>query len=94
MKGKTNNPNGRPKGVQNKVTTALRNTVLAFLSNNIDDLQSNYDKLDPKDKLMFFEKLLKYVIPTNTYIREERESNEILINGIKFSEVAIIENKR
>ena len=35
MKGVTNNPNGRPKGRPNKSTKNLKETVMAFLANNM-----------------------------------------------------------
>lgn len=63
VKGKTNNPNGRPKGSKNKVTKDLRLAVKSFLDANWDDMQKSYKKLDPKDKLTFYEKLLSYALP-------------------------------
>ena len=62
-KGFTNNPNGRKKGVPNKSTDELRSTVQAFIEKNIENLQSNFDLLHPKDKLLFIEKMLKMVLP-------------------------------
>lgn len=63
LKGKTGNPNGRPKGKQNKTTTELKEAINLIVSNNIDKLQSDLDKLEPKDRLVFIEKLFKYSIP-------------------------------
>ena len=78
QKGKTNNINGRPKGVQNKTTTELKESINLLVSNNIDKLQNDIDSLEPKDRLFFIEKLLKYVVPTkadmtlsNQPVREE-----------------------
>ncbi len=62
-KGQTNNPNGRPKGIPNKVTASLRNRINAFLSDNWESLQADFSKLDPKDRLQFYEKLLQYGLP-------------------------------
>ena len=63
VKGKTNNPNGRPKGSKNKITKDLRLAVKSFLDSNWDDMQKSYKKLHPKDKLTFYEKLLSYALP-------------------------------
>jgi acyl carrier protein len=63
LKGKTGNPNGRPKGKQNKTTTELKEAINLIVSNNIDKLQRDIDSLEAKDRLVFIEKLFKYSIP-------------------------------
>lgn len=60
----TNNPNGRPKGASNKVTTGIRERVKAFLDDNFDLVEEDFKKLDPKDKLLFYTKLLAFGLPT------------------------------
>lgn len=62
-KGKTNNPHGRPKGVGNKVTTDLRQSVTAFLDANWPKVQKEFDSLEAKDKLQFIDKMLAYSLP-------------------------------
>lgn len=62
-KGNTNNPGGRPIGSTNKITTALRESIKSFIDCNISNLQKDFDELEPKDRLVFIEKMLKYVIP-------------------------------
>jgi len=79
-KGKTNNPAGRPKGSLNRTTTEIKEMINQFISGNLEDLQNNYDLLDPKDKLQFFRDLLKFVIPA-------KESNEININALSDNEL-------
>ena len=64
MKGQTNNPNGRPKGIPNKVTTDLREWITNFLENNREQIQQDWKGLEPKDRIVLFEKLLKYALPT------------------------------
>lgn len=64
VKGKTNNPNGRPKGVPNKVTTDLRSGIDSFLKNKWGEVNEIWDRLDDKDKIMFIDKMMKYAIPT------------------------------
>lgn len=63
MKGKTNNPNGRPKGTPNKITTDLRQSIQSFLNANWDSVQAEFDQLEAREKLSFIEKLLKYAVP-------------------------------
>ena len=64
MKGKTNNPNGRPKGSPNKVSTDLRKWINDFIDDNRAQIKRDWLKLDPKDRITLFEKLLKYSLPT------------------------------
>jgi hypothetical protein len=63
MKGHTNNPNGRPVGSPNKTTTEIKSLITDFVGRNINTLQTDFEALDPKDRLAFFEKLLGYAIP-------------------------------
>lgn len=62
-KGQTNNPAGRPKGKPNKITADLRTRINDFLNENWDTLQKDFEKLEPKDRLQFYEKLLQYGLP-------------------------------
>ncbi|MBK6783486.1 MAG: hypothetical protein IPG79_06760 [Saprospiraceae bacterium] len=55
---------GRPKGSKNKVTIEVKEFLNNFLHDNLNTLQSDFDKLDSKDRLYFIEKILKYIIPT------------------------------
>jgi len=54
---------GREQGTPNKLTQNTRELINEFISNNIGDIQSNYDKLEPKERMYFFTKLLEYSIP-------------------------------
>lgn len=63
MKGNTNNPNGRPKGTANKITTSLRGKIDDLLNENWHTVQSDLNSLEPKDRLMFLEKLLSFAVP-------------------------------
>jgi len=62
-KGRTNNPKGKPKGAVNRTTRELREAMTAFIDTNIDKLQKDFDSLEPKDRLAFFEKALRLVLP-------------------------------
>ena len=64
MKGHTNNPNGRPKGKPNRTTEELRGLFQSFIESNIETLQADFDKLEPKDRLSFMERIAKLIIPS------------------------------
>lgn len=62
-KGQITNPNGRPKGSPNRSTRQIRDAIALFVDKNIDKIQKEFNLMEPKDKLMFFERVLRYVIP-------------------------------
>jgi len=62
QQGQSGNPEGRPKGAKNRTSEQLRDALLAFISQNIEDLQTAYDSLKPTEKLRFFNDVLKHVI--------------------------------
>ena len=64
LKGNTGNPAGRPKGVPNKITGDLRQSIQSFLDANWCNVQKEFDQLESRDKLLFIDKLLKYALPT------------------------------
>lgn len=61
--GRSGNPNGKPKGAENKVTKEIRGKIALILNNNIDKVQTDLDKLEPKDRLNILLQLVKYVTP-------------------------------
>ena len=63
MKGKTNNPNGRPKGKPNKVTTELKTWIKNLIEDNREVLEKDLQELEPRDRWAIIEKLMSYTIP-------------------------------
>lgn len=63
-KGKTNNPNGRPKGTPNKTTTELRQWVINLLSKNRAQLSRDLLAIpDPAERWRIVVKILEMVLP-------------------------------
>lgn len=55
---------GRPKGKANKITTDLRQWINSFIDDNREQIKEDWQQLEPKDRIILFEKLLKYSLPT------------------------------
>ena len=85
-KGMTNNVNGRPVGSKNKVTIDLRKRINDFLNDNWDNLQDDFNKLEAKDKLLFYEKLLQYGLPKMQHTQSTGEFQNTL-TGITFDAI-------
>ncbi len=63
-KGESGNKAGKPKGTVNKTTTDLRQWINNFIEVQREQIQKDWEKLEPKDRVVLFEKLLKYLLPT------------------------------
>lgn len=48
---------------QNKVSTKVRESIVAFLEKNVDAIQESFDTLKPKEKLEFISGILAYAAP-------------------------------
>lgn len=64
QKGQSGNLSGRPVGTSNKSTNKLRDWITEFLEDNKDRIKEDWLLLEPKDRIVLFEKLLKYSLPT------------------------------
>lgn len=88
-KGKTNNPNGRPRGCTNKVTTEMKGFLSDLIDDNRQQIKDDLKSLDPKDRLLILEKFMQYTIPkmqsveaTIDYSRLSDEQLDCIITGI------------
>ena len=51
----------RPKGALNAVSMTLKNRINLFIERNFEDLQKNYNQLEPMQKANFIRDLLPFV---------------------------------
>jgi hypothetical protein len=63
-KGHTNNPKGRPIGTTNKTTSHFRQWIGEFLDGQRSQVIKDWKRLEPKDRILMFEKLMRFVLPT------------------------------
>lgn len=61
--GKSGNPNGRAPGTPNKVTGDLRGRINALLSDSFEKVVSDFDQLEPRERVAAWVKLAEYVLP-------------------------------
>ncbi len=61
--GSSGNPNGRPKGSKNKVGSDLRERIINFLSNEFENVQNDFQKLKPHERIRLYCDLLQYGLP-------------------------------
>lgn len=67
-KGTTNNPNGRPKGIPNKLTTNVKEVISSILAKYTNESEENnfYDdfkNLDGNDRVKVALKMMEFVVP-------------------------------
>ena len=62
-KGESGNPNGRPKGSENKTTTKFKELGAAMMNQDIDRLRHEMSVLEGKDYVDAYCKLIEYFAP-------------------------------
>lgn len=68
MKGRTNNPNGRPKGKQNKVTAEVKNIIKNILEEYASGemehtFKDDFMAMDAADRVKTAVKMAEFVVP-------------------------------
>ena len=63
IKGQIGNPEGRPKGKQNRTTLELKELLIELINKEIEFIPERLDCLTEKERLEILIKLLPYVLP-------------------------------
>ena len=69
--GEIRNPKGRGKGVPNKTTKEMKEFIAAVLSENLDRMREDFEKVSPGTRLMLWDKFAKYILPTLSQTKME-----------------------
>lgn len=64
---------GRKIGTPNKTTKQVREKISLFIDINFDRFLKDFEQLEIKDRVLFYEKMLKYVLP-------QKLENELIID--------------
>ena len=73
-KRKSNNPNGRPKGVPNKATTRFKNALNLLLEKASDDMIDWLAEIEnPKDRFTVIKDLAEYIHPKLARVESKQE---------------------
>jgi len=83
------NREGRRPGSKNKTNEAIREQILDFISGHINDLSECYNQLEPKEKLLFFDKLLRHILPPPMHDLEKLTDQQLdlLIQKLRKGEI-------
>jgi len=73
-KGKTNNPNGRAKGSQNRTTKEAKEFLEYVMFGQLENMQMALNELKSKDNARYLDacsKLFSYVLPKKTDVTSD-----------------------
>ena len=88
-KGKSGNPDGRPKGAQGRLNKELRQAINDFLERRWPDIEKAFDKLSDMNKVTFYRELLQYRLPK----LESMSVSELGFENLSDEQLEIIYNK-
>lgn len=62
-KGQTGNPNGRPKGVPNKITGTVKEWIASIIDGNRRQFEKDLSELEAGERVRVISNLLPFVVP-------------------------------
>jgi len=64
IKGNSGNKGGRPVGSKDKATMEIRQKFKLLIENNFEQIEKDFAKLEPNERLKFYFDFARFVIPT------------------------------
>ena len=86
-KGQTGNPNGRPKGIPNKVTKDVRQLLNDIVQRNIANIEDDLKELSSKERLQIITGLLPFVVPKLQNIEAMIEQSKLGVSEMTREEI-------
>lgn len=84
-KGKTNNPDGRPKGTPNRTTKEAKEFLEFVMFGQLENMNNALNQLYEKDQSRYLDacaKLFTYVLPKKTDITSQDDKLQIKLPDI------------
>ena len=65
---------GRTAGTPNKVTGTVKEWIASLIEKNREQMELDLAQLEPKDRLLIFERLMQYVVPKQQAVGIESQT--------------------
>jgi|688.fasta_scaffold213363_2 hypothetical protein len=92
VKGKTNNPNGRPKGVPNIISRKIREDIADFVAETFPEVIEIWRQIDdPAEKLRAWTNIAEFAVPRMARQEIALSDDDDSTTGIK---VEIVRNAK
>lgn len=83
-KGKSGNPQGRPKGSMNEKTAYIRDWIVSLIGSNAQSMMNDFNRLPLKERWRVITQLMPYVLPKQT---EAKISGQLDFNSLTDSQL-------
>ena len=93
-KGETNNPNGRPKGVPNKITADIKESFQSLVEGNLSNIGTWLEQVADKDPAKAIDLLIRlseFILPKIRAVELTGKDGESLIPDVNLAKMSTAE---